>query len=118
VGAKDKRILGIHFGLVLAELICISGFSVELYRALAGNALSWAYVFEWPLFGGYAVYMWRRLWREEVGVSHPRTGSNSATTLDSLAAYNEYLRSVHEHDGNGRADGNGARLNQEIERLF
>jgi hypothetical protein len=33
----------------------------QLSRALSGNALSWAYTFEWPLFAGYAVYVWWQL---------------------------------------------------------
>jgi hypothetical protein len=33
----------------------------QLGRALAGNSLSWAYTFEWPLFAGYAVYVWWQL---------------------------------------------------------
>jgi hypothetical protein len=33
----------------------------QLSRALGGNTLSWAYTFEWPLFAGYAVYVWWQL---------------------------------------------------------
>jgi hypothetical protein len=33
----------------------------QLDRALGGNTLSWAYTFEWPLFAGYAVYVWWQL---------------------------------------------------------
>jgi hypothetical protein len=33
----------------------------QLGRALNGNTLSWAYTFEWPLFAGYAVYVWWQL---------------------------------------------------------
>jgi hypothetical protein len=33
----------------------------QLGRALGGNALSWAYTFEWPLFALYAVYVWWQL---------------------------------------------------------
>lgn len=33
----------------------------QLGRATHGNELSWAYTFEWPLFGGYAIYMWWQL---------------------------------------------------------
>jgi hypothetical protein len=33
----------------------------QLNRALGGNTLSWAYTFEWPLFAGYAVYVWWQL---------------------------------------------------------
>lgn len=36
----------------------------QLSRAESGNELSWAYVFEWPIFAGYAVYMWWRLLHE------------------------------------------------------
>ncbi len=31
---------------------------------MSGNTLSWAYVFEWPIFAGYAVYMWWKLIHE------------------------------------------------------
>jgi hypothetical protein len=40
----------------------------QVHRALAGNDLSWAYVFEWPFFAGYAVYMWWRFIHEEPAV--------------------------------------------------
>jgi hypothetical protein len=33
----------------------------QLSRALGGNTLSWAYTFEWPLFAGYAIYVWWQL---------------------------------------------------------
>ena len=33
----------------------------QIYRAVDGNSLSWAYVFEWPLLGLFAVYMWWKL---------------------------------------------------------
>jgi hypothetical protein len=36
----------------------------QVTRAVAGNELSWAYVFEWPFFAGYAVFMWWRLVHE------------------------------------------------------
>lgn len=96
MGQNLKRILGIHLGLVLAEIICVSGFTIEYLRARSGNTLSWAYVFEWPLFAGYAVYMWRKLLRDELKgpfrVDHlPPNESDPA-----LESYNEYLRSVHE----------------------
>jgi hypothetical protein len=45
--------------------LCAAAFWFELSRALGGNALSWAYVFEWPLLGAFAVYMWRQLLHPE-----------------------------------------------------
>jgi hypothetical protein len=99
VARKDKRVLRIHFGLVVAEILCVSGFAFELYRARSGNTLSWAYVFEWPLFGAYAIYMWRRFIRDETrGDTSPHGTSPGASTGEpdaALAAYNEYLRRVH-----------------------
>lgn len=101
MGTKNKRILGIHLGLAFAEILCLSGFMIEFLRARSGNSLSWAYVFEWPIFGGYAVYMWRKLLKDEraVGASPkepPLTRSNEA-----LDAYNEYLRKVHNGSSSG-----------------
>lgn len=101
MGVKHERILGIHLGLVIAEIFCATGFLFELDRARSGNTLSWAYVFEWPIFAGYAVYMWRRLLREGSGKEHDRPITEISEPPDeSLARYNEYLRNVHErHDG-------------------
>ncbi len=90
---KTKNSLRIHFGLFLAETLCISGFIVEILRATSGNGLSWAYVFEWPLFGAYAIYMWRRLLKEaREGVSGPPVSSRTNAALDE---YNAYLDAVH-----------------------
>jgi hypothetical protein len=99
-----KRVLRIHLGLVLAEILCVAGFAVELSRALSGNSLSWAYVFEWPLFGGYALYMWRRFIVEEKkgDVALPEEATSKAAPPSEVATdgalddYNEYLRRVHE----------------------
>ena len=37
----------------------------QFHRALAGNGLSWAYTFEWPLFAGFAVVFWAKTIRDE-----------------------------------------------------
>ncbi|MHB1088977.1 MAG: hypothetical protein ACYC19_09495 [Acidimicrobiales bacterium] len=91
-----KRILGIHLGLLLAQLICVSAFWIELVRALRGNSLSWAYVFEWPVFSAYAVYMWQKLLKQErsgddTGPVTPDRGDDPA-----LDRFNEFLRQVHD----------------------
>lgn len=44
-------------------------------RALSGNTLSWAYTFEWPVFAGYALFMWWKLLRLE-----PEEGGGRAPT--------------------------------------
>jgi hypothetical protein len=60
----------LHLGLLAAVALCGSGFIVEVFRALGGNELSWAYVFEWPLLLVYGVFMWRRLVRDEMEGNH------------------------------------------------
>jgi hypothetical protein len=69
-------------------LIVVPGFMAlcvwQIYRAVGGNELSWAYVFEWPFFAGYAIYMW---WRfvHEAPEPTPVTAT-PPTTREKLAA--------------------------------
>ena len=93
VGEKRESVTTIHVGLVLAEVICISAFGFELSRALSGNTLSWAYVFEWPILGVYAVYMWHRLLRDARGETKPV--ERSAEDDPQLDAWNRYLEELH-----------------------
>ncbi len=98
-----KDTIRIHFGLFLAELICIPAFFFEISRALAGNRLSWAYVFEWPFLGIYAVYMWRKMLKEERGEASKKPGKISELITEDdpeLAAWNAYLAKVHEDEKN------------------
>ena len=92
----------ILIGLVLAEGICVAAFTVELLRAFSGNELSWAYVFEWPFFGGYAIYLWRRLsgheghqWRKR---SSARSKEQDVDEDKAMERWNEYLEQVHERE--------------------
>ncbi len=48
----------VHITLILVLALCISAFWFEVRRALGGNDLSWAYVFEWPIFAVFGAYMW------------------------------------------------------------
>ncbi len=94
---EPKNIFRIHLGLFLAELICIPAFVIELLRAFGGNELSWAYVFEWPALGIYAIYMWRKMLREERGQTKPK--AHKVFKDDArLAEWNAYLASVHRTD--------------------
>ena len=85
----------IHLGLAIALLICVPLFVVELSRALGGNTLSWAYVFEWPLLAVYAVYMWRQLLRQERGDDHRTKKNESVGDADARAALNDYYEQIH-----------------------
>lgn len=50
-----------HLTLLVGLVLCGLAFWFELGRAERGNALSWAYVFEWPLLAIFAIYMWWKL---------------------------------------------------------
>jgi len=99
VPENTKRILGIHAGLAVAQVVCVSAFSLEISRALSGNTLSWAYVVEWPIFSAYAIYLWRRLLKDERAALVARDDAPNETNEPddpALAAYNAYLRDVHQ----------------------
>jgi hypothetical protein len=55
------RALRLHASLVLIAGGCLLAGWWQLHRALAGNALSWAYTFEWPVFAGVAGWGWWQL---------------------------------------------------------
>jgi hypothetical protein len=59
--------------------------------------LSWAYVVEWPALGIYAIYMWKKMLREERGqVKVKRSkGPEDDTRLEQ---WNAYLASIHQSD--------------------
>ena len=73
--------LGWHL-LVIASVIGMLWLGDwQLRRAQAGNSLSWAYTFEWPLFAIFAVFFWIKTIRDE---AHP--GDEAAPAEVSLPA--------------------------------
>lgn len=92
---KQKTELRVHCGLLLAEAICIPAFIIELSRALGGNTLSWAYVFEWPILGLYAIYVWRKLLSEGRGEVISKPAAQNEQHDQQLEAWNAYLAKVH-----------------------
>jgi hypothetical protein len=112
VGQQPVRLTGkdafwLHFTLAAGLIVCIGAFAFELSRALGGHTFSWIYVFEWPLFGGFAIYMWWNLLQGKDRVhrpaSRPTTGAADPPDQE-LEAWNRYVRSVEadEHPGLGR----------------
>ena len=82
-----------HVTLAVGLALCIAAFFFEIRRALGGNSLSWAYVFEWPLLGGFAVYMW---WK----VIHPESGATkdeSARAAQIAPEFNGMLAAWQAH---------------------
>ena len=67
----------LHLTLGIGLTICIAAFVFEVGRALGGNTLSWAYVFEWPIFAVFAVYMWWHLLHGQDGAGSGNSGGRS-----------------------------------------
>ena len=91
----------------------------QFSRATGGNALSWGYTFEWPVFAAFFAFLW---WREvqlvrrgKPAVTPPverdptavvpgrpvRVAVPAAPAADDpdLAAYNDYLAWLAAHPG-------------------
>ncbi|MFX0591998.1 hypothetical protein [Melissospora conviva] len=54
----------------------------QVTRAAGGNAISWGYALEWPVFAGFVIYMWIREMRAELGSG----GAGDASPSEADAA--------------------------------
>ncbi len=52
--------------MLIAVPFCLWAGWFEFGRAEQGNWRAWVYTFEWPFFGGLAIYLWRRLMKGDV----------------------------------------------------
>lgn len=118
----DPRIVGpkrllCHAGVLVVALVCLrlGWWQWERSRELGGAAQNLAYAALWPVFGGYAIFVWvRLLWmeiRDEQPPAHdrgpvlgrPGEESGPGTALvryvppdPELLAYNAYLAELNE----------------------
>jgi hypothetical protein len=53
----------------------------QFQRALAGNSLSWAYTFEWPIFAIFGVVFWVKTIRDELDPARPCGGQAEEVAL-------------------------------------
>lgn len=98
-----RKNISVHLlGLIL---FCACGAATwwQVGRALGGNGLSWAYVFEWPFFAGCSLWLWVKLLREgRPGPVHsatyerwlgtpPPAPEEEQREAERLWAYNRYL---------------------------
>jgi hypothetical protein len=101
----------LHLTLAAGLALCIGAFSFELVRALSGHTFSWLYVFEWPFFAGFGIYLW---WNLLNGYDrHPHHSSTrrlpaheDGDESDELKAWQSYLRSITttEHNEKGKTN--------------
>ncbi|MDR3033991.1 MAG: hypothetical protein LBV78_12940 [Kitasatospora sp.] len=92
------RWLGWHLAMVVSVAGMLALGWWQYRRAMEGNALSWAYTFEWPVFAVFAVVFWAKTIRDEF--APPQAG---------LAADEEELAvGVRPAGSAGRGDGQEA----------
>jgi DNA-binding transcriptional regulator of glucitol operon len=72
------RWLGWHLLMVVSFWGMLWLGDWQFHRALAGNGLSWAYTFEWPLFAGFAVVFWAKTIRDEFRIRRGEMPDNAA----------------------------------------
>jgi hypothetical protein len=100
---KGSDALRLHVTLAGGLAICVGAFVIELLRALGGHSFSWMYVFEWPIFAGFALYMWWNLLQGNDRLH--RTSSDQAaqpsrdTPDEGLDAWNLYLQVMEAAEG-------------------
>ncbi len=91
---KVRAAWKLHLVGGLGILLCVIALSVETVRAFDGNGLSWVYVIEWPILGGFGVYLWRQLLRDYRGERPARDAIISA--LEAASRSSEGLASTEE----------------------
>jgi hypothetical protein len=103
----SRRAIGVHLTAIIVIPVFLRLGWWQLQRALSGNSLSWAYTFEWPIFAGYAVYMWWKLIHDFDLASAPASSATVAGTSgtdqpkaatsddERLASYNRYLTALN-----------------------
>ncbi|HMD45901.1 MAG TPA: hypothetical protein VKG43_07065 [Acidimicrobiales bacterium] len=82
-----RRSVAAHVTLLVLIPAFIALCVWQLGRALSGNWLSWMYVFEWPIFTVYAVYVWWKLVHEaRTPVAGEETDGTEATVPPDVPA--------------------------------
>jgi hypothetical protein len=74
------RWLGWHVFAILAAAGMLWLGDWQFRRAMAGNELSWAYTFEWPIFAVLGAVFWAKTIRDELRA--PESASQEAAEAD------------------------------------
>jgi hypothetical protein len=95
-----------HLTLLFGLALCGLAFSFELGRAEGGNELSWAYVFEWPLLGLFAIYMWWKILHPGFTFRRHKEKPTIAPEYEGmLAAWQEEVQKIERDRRDSRASG-------------
>ena len=89
---RTPRAIAMHTTMLVVVPGFVALFWWQVQRVRQGNALSWAYVFEWPFFIAYAVYMWWKLVHEQdvpvasAGSAVPAASASGASAVGRPSA--------------------------------
>jgi hypothetical protein len=103
------RWLGWHLLMVVSFWGMLWLGDWQFRRAMDGNALSWAYTFEWPLFSAFAVVFWAKTIRDEFRIRRgeipdPRAAVAEAQSLPAGVTGTEQVRVVQAPPGGAPDD--------------
>jgi hypothetical protein len=70
----------------------------QFHRAEGGNALSWAYTFEWPVFAVFGVVFWAKTILDEGKPKQAGPGVGQPEDDPDLDQYNAYLDRLTRQD--------------------
>ena len=118
----QPRWLGWHLFMVVSFWGMLWLGDWQFHRALAGNALSWAYTFEWPLFSGFAVVFWAKTIRDEFRIRRgelpdPRAVAVEAQGLPAGVTGAEQVSVVQAAVADGDEDAELSAYNAYLARL-
>jgi hypothetical protein len=82
----QPRWLGWHLFAILAFWGMLWLGYWQFSRAMAGNGLSWAYTFEWPLFAVFGAVFWARTIRDEFRLRRSPSAADIAAAAELAAA--------------------------------
>jgi hypothetical protein len=128
------RWLGWHAFAVAATFGMLWLGDWQFHRAESGNALSWAYTFEWPIFAVFGVVFWAKTIRDEfkphtdpgdapevelpLGASAAVAASRDASGGVSIGGVGQAARAAEEEDEDdpelAAYNAYLARLNQQV----
>jgi hypothetical protein len=72
------------FAVVAVAGMCWLG-QWQFSRAMAGNTLSWAYTFEWPIFAIFGIVFWVKTIKDELHPATERQASEVALPIGAAA---------------------------------